>query len=99
MKKSIVYKEEERKKNREETAFKIREVLNMKPLYKQIEEKFKNDVELPQLEMKKKALEDLRNFYKPIDPKELMIHSKKYHVERANKMDEIRKSRELSLQA
>jgi hypothetical protein len=74
LKKTLIEKEESRKKNREESAFKIREVLNMKPLYKQIEERFKNEVELPELETKKKALEDLRNFYKPIDLKEISTH-------------------------
>jgi hypothetical protein len=55
----------------------------MKPLYKQIEERFRNEVEMPDLEMKKKTLEEIRNFYKPIASKELSNHSRKYQIDKA----------------
>lgn len=47
----------------------MKEVNKVKPLYKIYEEKFMKEVELPQLELKKKQLEDIRNFYKPLDKK------------------------------
>ena len=49
----------------------MKEVVRKKPLYKQYEEKYYEQVELPTLEQKKKQLEDLRNFYRPIEGQEL----------------------------
>ena len=56
----------DREQSKDEQKQKIMAVINSKPLYKVYEEKYKNDVEMPQLEQKKKQLEDLRNFYKPL---------------------------------
>ena len=56
----------EREQSKDEQKQKIMAVLNSKPLYKVYEEKYKHEVEMPQLEQKKKQLEDLRNFYKPL---------------------------------
>jgi hypothetical protein len=49
----IARRNEERQKEKEETAAKIKEVLNRKPLYKVKEEKFKQEVETAELEKKK----------------------------------------------
>ena len=56
----------------------MKEVVRKKPLYKQYEEKYYEQVELPTLEQKKKQLEDLRNFYRPIEGQELKQHAMKY---------------------
>ena len=56
-------KEEERRKFRDETEENIRKVLKTKPLYTQIEERFHYDVELPELEEKKRALKEMRRFH------------------------------------
>ena len=69
--KKLQEKEEQRKKFEEETKHKVKEVLNKKPLYKQFEEKYQQEVEMPTLEQKKKQLEELRNFYKPIERQEI----------------------------
>ena len=67
----IARRNEERKKEKEETAAKIKEVLNSKPLYKVKEEKdqvIKNE----ELEKKKEHLKRLRSLMnKPIDLNEL----------------------------
>lgn len=47
-------KEESRKRFTDETKTKVKEVLRAKPLYKQYEEKYHQEVELPTLEQKKK---------------------------------------------
>lgn len=68
-----------------------------KPLYKVYEEKYKQEVELPQLEQKKKQLEEIRNFYKPMPKTELEDHAVKYERIRQGKNEESRKLREQSL--
>lgn len=52
--KKILDKEMERKKFSDETKEKVKEVITGKPLYKQLEEKYQREVELPELEQKKK---------------------------------------------
>lgn len=44
----------EREQSKDEQKQKIMAVLNSKPLYKVYEEKYKHEVEMPQLEQKKK---------------------------------------------
>lgn len=55
-----------REQSKDESMQKIKAVINSKPLYKVYEEKYKQEVEMPYLEEKKKQLEDLRNFHKPL---------------------------------
>ena len=70
----IARRNEERKKDNEETAAKIKEVLNRKPLYKLKEEKIK-EMESNELEKKKEHLKRLRSLMcKPIDLTELEQH-------------------------
>jgi hypothetical protein len=47
-------KEQDRIKERQDIKVKIKEVINAKPLFKVYEEKYKQEVEMPQLELKKK---------------------------------------------
>ncbi len=68
----------ERQKYKEETKQKVKSVINSKPLYKLYEEKFKQEVEMPELEQKKKQLEDLRNLYRPIQKNDLQEHAMNY---------------------
>ena len=76
--KRIHDQQEQRIKFRDETMKQVKEVLHKKPLYKQYEEKYHETVEVPLLEQKKKHLEELRNFYRPIDNSELTEHAMKY---------------------
>lgn len=56
-------KEFERQKFREDTLNAVKVVKKMKPLYKVYEEKFKEEIEMPELQLKKKQLEEIRGFY------------------------------------
>jgi hypothetical protein len=49
-----------------------------KPLFKQIEENYKNSRVLPQLELQKAELAKKHVLFKPLDPEELAEHSKKH---------------------
>ena len=63
-----------RKKIDEETTLKYHEVKAKEPMYKKIEKNYKKSVEMPALEQKKEKLEQIRNFYKPIDRQEVEDH-------------------------
>ena len=76
----------------------MREVKTGKPLFKQLEEKYKQEIEMPQLEQKKKQLEELRSLHKPLDRKEIQEHAMKYESIKQTKMEEIKRTREMSLQ-
>jgi hypothetical protein len=39
-------------------------------------------VEIPNFEMKKKQLEELRNFYRPLERKDFMEHAHRYEREK-----------------
>lgn len=43
-------KEEQRKKFRDETAVAVKHVMNTQPLYMVIEQKYKQDIEMPELD-------------------------------------------------
>lgn len=60
-------KEEERRKFREDTDLAAKQVIKTKPLYKLKEEVYRDTIEMPELQQKKKQLEELRKFYKPIE--------------------------------
>ena len=47
MLRKIQEKEQERLKEKHDTKFKIKEVINAKPLFKALEEKYKQEVEMP----------------------------------------------------
>lgn len=67
--KKMQEKEEDRRKKKEEEESRVKEVVKAKPLYQKYEQKYKQEYELPELELKKKQLEEIRNFYKPIEKK------------------------------
>lgn len=60
-------KEEERRKFREDTQKAVKEVLKAKPLHLQYEEKYREEFEIPELQRKKKQLEEVRKMHKPIE--------------------------------
>jgi len=53
---------------------------------------------MPELEEKKKKLEEIRNFYKPIERTEFEHHAKHYEKYKKKKNEEIRRDREKSIQ-
>lgn len=55
----------------------VREILSQKPLFKQREEEYVGS-EMTALQERKKQLEDIRNFYKPVDRAELIEHQHTY---------------------
>ena len=59
-----------------------------KPLYKEMEEKFKANVENLELEKRKKALEQIRSMKKPMQKEELEEHAKKYLEIREKKKED-----------
>lgn len=56
--------------------------INKKPLYMQLEENFSNQEGQSLLEHKKKVLQDIRSFHKPIDGTELREHAKNFQKTR-----------------
>jgi hypothetical protein len=73
--------------------------LKAKPLYQMFEEKYRNEKELPQLEERKKRLEELRKFHAPIHTLDLHDHTKAYEVLKKEKEREILKHRDDSVRA
>lgn len=69
---------EQREKFEEESRLRFREVKKAKPKYKELEEKFQEEFEAPTLEERKKQLQELRDFKRPIDRQVLNQHDKKY---------------------
>jgi len=51
--------------------------LESKPLFKEIQKRYKKEQLLPELEEKKKKLQELRDFYKPMAREEILEHEKK----------------------
>lgn len=75
-------KEEQRKKFRDDTAVAVKQVMKAKPLYKVIETRYKEEIEMPDLDEKKQKLKNLRNFYKPIPQLGIDKHQKQYEMVR-----------------
>jgi hypothetical protein len=85
-------KELKRKELQEHARNVLRTHKKGSPRYKELERKFNEQVELEDLETKKKRLSVIREMYKPIDHKELDQHAmkvaetlKKQEEERAQK--------------
>lgn len=99
LQKSIEQKELQRKQNQLTTSLRVKEVLNAKYLHNIIEERYHETVEIPELELKKKQLEELRSFLRqPLDASELKNHKRRYEELKMRKMEEIERHRELTLQ-
>ena len=74
-------------------------------LYKKLEEKYVQEVEMPMLEQKKMELAKKRNIYKPINKDVLLLHMKKHDLLMAQKeedrLNELkpRRSKEIRIKA
>lgn len=75
----MMEKEKEARAKRESNwkKFKVQEKKS-KRLHEEIEERYKEHILMPELEKKKKELEDIRQFHKPIKREDLDEHEKNY---------------------
>eukprot|EP00347_Sterkiella_histriomuscorum_P004256 403361148 len=96
IKDKILKRTEDRIKFKNDTEFAIKNVLQQKPVYVVIEEKYKEYVEMPQLESVKQKLKELRDFHKPINKLGIDKHTKHYEAQRRIMEDEIKRQRSLS---
>jgi len=80
---------ETREKNMNEWKEEYKKYLGKKPLYKEIEDNFKKGVLLPELNEKKRRLQEIRDFHKPIRIDELLEHEQK--VKKALEEQEMKK--------
>jgi hypothetical protein len=62
-----------------------------------VEEKYQKSVEMPNLAERKKQLENIRNFYKPIDKSEMIEHMKNYETTKREKETLIKQNRDQEL--
>ena len=60
-------------------------MLKERPKYLDIEEKFLKEYEAPLLDERKKELERVRNFKKPLNGKDLLEHELKYRALQSEK--------------
>ena len=60
-------------------------MLKGRPKYLDIEEKFLKEYEAPLLDERKKELERVRNFKKPLNGKDLLEHELKYRALQSEK--------------
>jgi len=67
-----------------ESEAKIKELNNKEPVYKSLERKYVTNFEIPELEQRKKILENLRNLptHTKISSVDIMKHSKEYEIMR-----------------
>ena len=89
-------KNEKRLKERDDTTKAWKEVRKGVPLYMVKEQEFKDEKLLPELEARKNELEKIRNFYRPIEKKEMQEHLKQYKQTKKANDAEIRRQRELN---
>jgi hypothetical protein len=90
----LAKKGEIRKKIIEEKKEEIsRSPVNVKPLYKQMEDAYKQKVLMPQLEQHKAELAKKRMDFQPLNPDELKAHSK--HHEELRRQFEYRRKKEI----
>lgn len=88
----LVKKSENRKKELGEKKEICRSPVGVKPLYKQMEDAYKQKVIMPQLEKHKAELARKRIAYKPLDPEELKEHSR--HHDELKRQYEFRRKKE-----
>lgn len=87
--------EEKRKQHlQEREAFKEAIVPNKVYAHNKLEKEYQDKFVIPTLEEKKSKLENLRNFYQPINREEIDEHDKNYHLNLKLKNDEKRLRRE-----
>jgi hypothetical protein len=69
-------------------------VKDQKYMHQKLEEEYKKNVEMPELEKKKNDLKEKREFYKPINRSEIDEFQKKYEQNYKKKLEEKRQVRE-----
>lgn len=69
-------------------------VKRKKPLYKEIEEKYQQEVELPEMERIKQDLAQRKKHYKPIQRNEIEDHARLYDENLREMEDILRRQRE-----
>lgn len=62
------------------TDTQVKKVLKERPKYLEIEEKFIKEYEAPLLDQRKKQLQLVRDFKKPLNGKDLLEHEMKYRA-------------------
>ncbi|CDW85561.1 UNKNOWN [Stylonychia lemnae] len=91
-------KEKERIEQKQQQDQALTKLFNHQPLHIKMEFQYKNEVELPLLEQKKKKLEEIRQFFKqPLDKKDISNHQKKYESEAEAKQREREKKKQQKL--
>jgi hypothetical protein len=83
---------EQHQKERESNSKSIK--INKEYMHNKLEKQYEQNFVIPALEQKKLQLENLRNFYKPIDREELDDHEKNFLIQLKHKEDEKRFKRE-----
>lgn len=68
--------------------------LGKKPLYRQIQDNFKKSIVIPQLEERKKKLQEIRDFHKPIYREDIAEHQQKVTKAFEDKMEMRRRETE-----
>ena len=73
-----------------ESENKIKELRSLEPLHRKMESKFNNEFELPELEKRQKALEEMRHqpYHSKTDIEDINNHSIEYQKVRKEKLDE-----------
>ena len=66
------------------------------PLHLKLEEKFRIQTLVPELERKKKVLADLRESFKPMDQTEILKHAEKYEKIRKQLMRDKKRERNIN---
>jgi hypothetical protein len=74
----------------------LKRVYQTLPLHKKIESKFKETMLVPELEKKKRMLQELHSNFKPIDSYELSRHSEKYEKIKSQLLQKRRNQRNLN---
>lgn len=95
--KRVAENEVQRKMLKEVGESRTRLVASSRPLFLKYEERFKQEVEMPILEEKKKQLEDIRNFFRPMERRQIEEHAQRYEQARQIKREESKRVRAQSL--
>mmetsp|Transcript_30579 Transcript_30579/g.30059 ORF Transcript_30579/g.30059 Transcript_30579/m.30059 type:complete len:429 (+) Transcript_30579:1334-2620(+) len=95
LKQRVNERKELRKKNLIESEQKIKELKKQTPLFKSLERKYFTDFEIPELQHRKKALEEMRNMpnHSKVDIENIKKHSLDYEMLRKKKLEERIQSR------
>eukprot|EP00347_Sterkiella_histriomuscorum_P021103 403335242 len=95
MQEILAKKERDRQEQKEKQDEELNKLFNYQPLHVKMESQYKNEVEMPLLEQKKKKLEEIRQFFKqPLDKQDIAQHMKKYENDAEQKQREREKRKQ-----